>query len=142
MNVATTPREIWELAIAHHAGFDIEGYAGSFAEDSVVEFPFCPPGVPSRLEGRAEILRVLAPLWARSRASGRKIHGLDRVVVHEARDPEVAVIEFDVVGEDASKPTRLSYVHVVRVRAGLIVHLRDYVDSWAIGQRIQAWSAR
>lgn len=139
MRGAPTAREVWERTIRCHWNFDIEGFAAMFAEDGVMEVPFPVPGVPSRLEGRAEILRVLTPLWRRSQASGRRPLGTDRVVVHEGRDPESAVIEFDVMGEDAAKrPYRLAYVHVVRVRDGYITHLRDYVDSWAIGQRLQA----
>jgi ketosteroid isomerase-like protein len=38
----------------------------------------------------------------------------------------------------ASAGYRLSYVHVVRVRAGKIVLLRDYVDARAIAERLAA----
>ena len=40
-------------------------------------------------------------------------------------------------GGDASGATyELSYVHVVRVRDGLIVSMRDYFDSGALSKRI------
>jgi ketosteroid isomerase-like protein len=139
--MTATPREIWERALESHRTSDIEGYAGTFAEDAVIEIPFHPPSIPERIEGRAGILQVLGPFWRRARESSRRIGGLDRVVVHETADPEVIVVEFDVIGTDAGIPFRLSYVHVVRAKGGLIVHLRDYVDSAAIADRVRKHAA-
>lgn len=41
-----------------------------------------------------------------------------------------------MVENTASAGYRLSYVHVVRVRGGKIVLLRDYVDAHAIAERL------
>ncbi|GAB3906068.1 hypothetical protein GCM10029964_102270 [Kibdelosporangium lantanae] len=99
--------------------------ADFYAEDAVVEIMFRPPGsdVPARTQGR-EVLR------ARFAASTGRF-ALDRVgsaVIHQTDDPEVVVAEYDLHGHAVAtgKEFVFSYVMVVRVRDGLIVHSRDY----------------
>jgi ketosteroid isomerase-like protein len=132
------PRAMWERMIEHHRTGDIEGYAALFGETGVMELAFAMPGVPipKQMVGRDDILRVLAPLWAASRASGRRVIAYDPVVAHLTRDPDVVVVEFDVVGEDgAGAAYRLSYVHSLRIAGDRIARLRDYVDVAALTAR-------
>ncbi|AKV04196.1 hypothetical protein AKJ09_10859 [Labilithrix luteola] len=137
----TAPRDVWQKAVSFLPTYDIDGYAACFHEDGCVEFPFAPPGLPKRIEGRDGILKSMGPLWRGAKAAGRKGAGMENVVVHETHDPEVVIIEFDAAREDANGTYRLSYVHVVRVRDGKIVSLRDYVDSWAISQALRGISS-
>ncbi|HWL86934.1 MAG TPA: nuclear transport factor 2 family protein [Polyangiaceae bacterium] len=138
---AKTPRQIWERAIRHQVTRDIDGWANSFAVDGAMELPFTPEGLPRRLAGRAVIRDTLGPFWERATKMDRKIIGHEHVVVHETHDPEVAVIEFDALGEAAGKPFRVSYVHVVHAREGRIVLLRDYFDTAVLNARIKADAA-
>ena len=120
-----SPYDVWEFA----CGLLRDGWAASwadmFAEDGVLEIPLGRPLLPPRLVGREEI-RVLAPVQKRA----YEMHPATRtnLVVHETTDPEVIVCEF--VSERQEKSTgnvyKMPYVHVVRVRNGEIVHLRDY----------------
>jgi len=136
-----TPRAIWEAALRCHQQGDIAGYAALFAPEGVMELPFSVPGLPSRLVGGAEIERVLAPVWQRSRASGGTV-GYEPKAVHQTCDPDVIVAELDLVGETATGARyRLSYVHVVRVDGGRIALLRDYVDARAIAERLAGRAA-
>jgi ketosteroid isomerase-like protein len=134
------PFLVWEEALRFVRERDLDGYAGMFAPDGVVELPFPLPGMPRRLEGREEIQRVLAPVWRAQAESGRRIEAVDPRAVHRTDDdPGLVVIEFDLHGVEASgMPYRLSYVHVVTVRDGRISHLRDYVDSGPIRDRIRS----
>jgi ketosteroid isomerase-like protein len=130
---------VWEEALRFVRERDLDGYAGMFAPDGVVELPFPLPGMPHRIEGREEIRRVLAPVWRSQKDSGRRIERVDPVVVHETHDPELVVIEFDLHGVEASgTPYRMSYVHVVTVRDGRIAVLRDYVDTGAVRARMKS----
>jgi ketosteroid isomerase-like protein len=136
-----TPREVWEAALRCHQRNDIDGFAAMFAPDGVMEFPFGVPGLPRRMIGSDEIHRTLAPVWHASHDSGRRSVRYELLAVHTTCDPELIVAEFEMVVENsaaASAGYRLSYVHVVRVRAGKIVLLRDYVDARAIAERLAA----
>jgi len=138
---APSAREVWDQMIRHHLDADIDGFADMFAVDGVMEVPFAPKGLPGRMEGREEIRRTLTPLWNRGKKIGRRIVGYEPVIVHETRDPEVVVVEFDVHSEMSGASLRLSYVHILRAREGRVVHLRDYMDSARLGERLQVMAA-
>lgn len=128
-NESTSPRAVWERSHQHVQSYDLERFADMFAIDGVLELPFAPAGVPRRLDGREAIRRFLAPAGRAAREAGRRIVGYSSVVLHQSTDPEVVVAEFDLDGVTATGETyRLSYIQVVRVRDGRIVHMRDYMD--------------
>ena len=134
---------VWEEALRFVRERDLDGYAGTFAPEYVVELPLPLPGVPRRFEEREEIRSVPAPVWRAQRGTqpdgGRSSEEMDAVVLRERRDPEVVVIEFDLHGvESSGMPYRLSYVHVVAVHEGRIATLRDSIDTGAGRQRLQS----
>ncbi len=102
---------------------DMAGFAGLWAVDGVMEFPFAPPGYPSRLEGRAAIEDYL-----RDYPKMLDIQGFPKQVVHQSVDQDVVVAEFDAEGVvvPTGKPYRFSYIAVITVRDGEIVSYRDY----------------
>lgn len=102
---------------------DMTGFAGLWAVDGVMEFPFAPPGCPSRLQGRAAIEEYL-----RDYPKMLDIQGFPTQVVHQSVDPGVVVVEFDAEGVvvPTGKPYRFSYIAVITVRDGEIVSYRDY----------------
>ncbi len=134
---------VWEEALRFVRERDLDGYAGTFAPEYVVELPLPLPGVPRRLEEHEEIRRVLAPVWRAQPASQpdgeRSGQKMDGVALRGSHDPEVVVIEFDLHGvESSGMPYRLSYVHVVAVHDGRIATLRDSIDTGAGRQRLQS----
>lgn len=48
-------RALVDRALALLLAKDMAGFAELWAPDGVLEFPFAPPGYPSRLNGRAEV---------------------------------------------------------------------------------------
>ena len=102
---------------------DMAGFAGLWAVDGVMEFPFAPPGSPARLEGRAAIEEYL-----RDYPKMLDIQGFPKQVVHQSTDPDVVVVEFDAEGVVVAtgKPYRFSYIAVITTRDGEIVNYRDY----------------
>jgi ketosteroid isomerase-like protein len=102
---------------------DMAGFAGLWAVDGVMEFPFAPPGYPTRLEGRAAIEGHL-----RDYPEMLDIQGFPKQVVHQSVDEDVAVVEFDAEGivVATGKPYRFSYIAVITTRDGEIVSYRDY----------------
>jgi ketosteroid isomerase-like protein len=102
---------------------DMAGFAGLWAVDGVMEFPFAPPGYPSRLEGRAAIEDYL-----RDYPKMLDIQGFPNQVVHQCVDQDVVVVEFDAEGVVVAtgRPYRFSYIAVITTRDGEIVSYRDY----------------
>lgn len=66
-------------------------------------------------------------MWGHPRVT---LSGIDNVALHETRDPEVIVSEWTATATvNATGATfSLSGVISLRVRDGLIVHVRDYMD--------------
>ncbi len=130
-------REVWEHLVSHQVTRDIEGWVASFAADGVMEWPFRLKGVPPRLEGQSAIRAALEPVWERANKSNRRITGHERVVFHQTTDPEVAIVEFDIIGENARGAFRQSVVYLLRVRGGLVFLLREFVDTAALNELFQ-----
>jgi ketosteroid isomerase-like protein len=135
-----TLREVWEHLVSHQITRDIDGWVNCFAVDGIMEWPFKLKGVPARLEGREAIHAALEPVWERARKSNRRISGHERVVFHKTTDPEVAIVEFDIVGETVSGTFRQTVVYSLRARGGRVLLLREFVDTAALNELFQVGS--
>ena len=133
-------REVWEHLVSHQITHDIDGWVDSFAVDGVMEWPFRLKDVPPRLSGRQAIRAALEPVWERAKKSNRRISGHERVVFHETLDPEVAIVEFDIVGETARGPFRQTVVYLLQARSGRVLLLREFVDTAALSELFQVGS--
>ena len=102
---------------------DIGALVDLCADDVVFEFPFAPPGRPTRVEGKPALGDYLKALLGRVR-----IEGVRNVEVHETIKPDVAIIEMTMTGSVTATgaPYEQSYVVVLTVRDGLIARYRDY----------------
>jgi uncharacterized protein len=122
-----SPRELVERFLNTAAGGRPEDLADYYAAEVVIEMPFAPTGlIPTRTETTREALR------ARFRA-GREVRTYERLaasVIHETTDPEVVIVEYDLEGRlvASGEPFTLSFVMVMTIRDGRIVHTRDYSD--------------
>jgi ketosteroid isomerase-like protein len=118
-----------DLLLAH----DMAGFAGLWAVDGTVEFPFAPDGYPQRLEGRAAVAEYL-----RDFTDHIDLHAITSRTVHQTTDPDVVVVEFEVDGTAVrtGRPYRLRYVWVMTVREGEIVGFRDYWSPLAAAEAL------
>jgi hypothetical protein len=96
------------------------------APDGYLEWPYRPPGVPARVQGRTEIRRHLT-------AAADAFITFDEyrdVVMHETTDPEVIIVEYDAHGivVATGAPFRQTVIAVLRVRNGQILSYRDYIN--------------
>jgi ketosteroid isomerase-like protein len=122
-----TPEEVF-LKLVHGVGDrDFEALPGLYAEETDVRHPMNPYGDHPLLSRDA--LREHFGL------NGPRVAELVRfqpenIRVHRTADPEVVVGEFDYAGTVVAtgEPFRTSNVIVLRVRDGLIVESRDYID--------------
>ncbi|MET8997795.1 nuclear transport factor 2 family protein [Amycolatopsis sp. NPDC004169] len=116
-------RDFVEHALDLLLEHDMAGFAGLWAEDGVLEFPFAGPGYPKRVEGRDAIREYL-----RDYPNLLDIREIAAKTVHETADPAVVVVELTVAGivVASQKPYELSYVAVITVEDGEIRTYRDY----------------
>lgn len=132
MSDTPTP-ELTPLAMAEQVRKMVDGrygieFADLFAVDGVLEYPFAPPGLPDRLEGRDAIRAFHAGLATQ----GRSMLHMDDVtlVAHQTGDPEVIVVEIEHHGTSdvLGGPYRSLAIGIIRVRGGEIVMYRDFMD--------------
>jgi uncharacterized protein len=118
-----------DLLLAH----DMAGFAGLWAVDGTVEFPFAPEGYPQRLAGRAAVAEYL-----RDFTEHIDLHAVTSRTVHQTLDPDVVVVELEVDGTAVrtGRPYRMRYVWVMTVRDSEIVGLRDYWSPLAAAEAL------
>lgn len=102
---------------------DAATFLDMVAENGVMEFPYSPPGLPTRLVGKAAIARHLESL-------GDMI-AFDRMgkpTIHATTDPDVTIVEFEGFGSGVATGESYDqrYISVIRTDAGRIMHYRDY----------------
>lgn len=117
----------FELLLAH----DMAGFAGLWAVDGVMEFPFAPAGYPQRLDGRAAVAEYLRDYTDRV-----DLRAVTERTMHRTLDPEVVIVEFavDGVAVQSGRPYRPRYVSVITVREGEIARYRDYWNPLAVAE--------
>ncbi|GAB0115912.1 hypothetical protein AcidC75_34360 [Acidisoma sp. C75] len=114
-------------------GDRIAGEAPTFlemlADGAVMEFPYAPPGLPERLDGKAAIGQHLASL-----ADVIAFERMGEPIVHPTADPQTVILEFDGFGRGVAtgEPYEQRYISVIRTHAGQIIHYRDYWNPLAV----------
>ena len=105
---------------------DADGFADLFAPDGVIESPFAPPGVPSRLEGREAIREYSRHVMA----SPLRFEDVEVAELYQTQDPEVVIVEMRAKGTvtTTGRPFAATSIQVFRIREGQIVLFRDFAD--------------
>jgi uncharacterized protein len=105
---------------------DADGLADLFAPDGVIEAPFAPPGVPSRLEGR-EAIREYS---RRVVASPLRLEEYEVAELHQTQDPEVVIAEMraKVTLPTTGQSFAATSIQILRIRDGQIVLFRDFAN--------------
>ncbi|WP_239082236.1 nuclear transport factor 2 family protein [Actinoplanes teichomyceticus] len=101
------------------------------ADDVLVETPFAPPGRPTRIQGRQ---RVLEHTRAGRASFPVRFDDCRNIVVHETADPEVIIVEYELVGTHEVTGVQASapFIAVLRTRDGLLAGWREYQHTVAI----------
>ena len=127
------PQELVSHALELLLAQDMAAFAGLWAEDGVLEFPFAAPGYPTRVEGRAAVTEYM-----RGYPDILKIKEIPQPVMHQSVDPEVVIVEFEASGTVVATgaPYRMSYIAVITVRDNEIQRYRDYWSPLAAAEAI------
>lgn len=102
---------------------DLDRWLALFHEDAVFEFPYAPASMIQRLDGKAAI-----EAYIRHFPEMLVIHEFTEPVFLPSSDPECGVVEFGCRGESVrnGKPYVQSYISVIRLKEGRIIHYKDY----------------
>ncbi|WP_033341522.1 nuclear transport factor 2 family protein [Catenuloplanes japonicus] len=101
----------------------IDEWIGLYATDGIVEFPFAPAGVPTRVQGREALIAHM-----RGFPQTFDVKFVD-VKFIETTDPRTAVAEYRSEGSAVStgKPYEQTVITVIRLdEAGLVERFVDY----------------
>ena len=130
-----TPREVFDRMQRQWLDLDGDGLGALLAPDAVVELPFAGPGRPGRFEGRDAFSAFAGPARA---ALPVRFEAVRDIVVHDAADPEVIVVEYVLEGTvtTTGRHAAAPFIGVLRVRDGRIAHWREYQDAAAIARAL------
>ena len=120
---APSPIEIFRQALHAMQSSDVQAWLDLCIDDVVFEFPFAPPGRPSKVEGKRALGEYLAAVP--SRVDFERLSDLE---THQTVDPDVAIFEMTAAGrvKDTDEPYEMSYVVVLTASNGRIARYRDY----------------
>jgi hypothetical protein len=109
--------------LGNRVAMEAVSFLDMLADDAVMEFPFSPPGLATRLDGKPAIVSHLATL-----GDMIAFDHMGEPTVHVTTDPDVTIVEFDGFGRGVSTGASYDqrYISVIRTAAGRIVHYRDY----------------
>lgn len=118
-NIAAVLRRALGAALDPEAS----GFLDMCAEDVVLEFPFAPPGAPTRVEGRAALQAYLAQI-----GSMIDLKEMTVPTVHASTETGTFVIEFSAAATSRINGRDLTqtYIVVIRTADGRMTHYRDY----------------
>ena len=126
-----TPEEVFLKLVHGVADRDYDALPALYAEQTDVRHPMNPYGDHPLLSRDAlrEHFGLNAP-----RVAGTIRFRPENIRIHHTADPEVIVAEFDYAGTviATGEPFTAPCVFVLRVRDGLIVESRDYIDHVAM----------
>lgn len=130
-----TPSEIFNSMRAQWLANQPTYEADLLAEDVVIETPFAAPGRPTRTEGKQRVLEYTQGSQA---VFPVRFDDCRNVVVHETTDPEVIVVEYELVGTHTATGITASapFIGVLRTRDGKLAHWREYQHTLAIAQAV------
>jgi ketosteroid isomerase-like protein len=120
------PREVLERFRQAAISRSADDLGRLYAVDAVHEFPFTRPGLPSRLDGRDEIVSWTAAVWKTNtfRYERYRTHA-----IHDTGDPDTIIVEQEALGTSTTTGEfALPNIVVLTVRDGQIARLRDYVN--------------
>lgn len=129
-----TSREVVEHVLRAGREMDTETFVGLFAPEGYIEWPYRPAGIPGRVEGREQIREFLT---ARANDFVR-FDEYRNTVIHETTDPEVVIVEYDAIGTviPTGAPLHQTIIAVLRIRNGLVVSYRDYLNPLVLAEAL------
>ena len=134
--MTATAREVVEQVMRASREQDTERFVSLFAPDGYVEWPYRPAGLPGRVQGRRQLREFLT-----GQANGLvRFDEYRNRVIHESTDPEVVIVEYEAHGTviPTGAPLHQTIIAVLRIRDGLVVSYRDYLNPLVLAETLAA----
>ena len=134
--MTATAREVVERILRASREQDTETFVSLFAPDGYVEWPYRPAGIPGRVQGRDQLREFLT-----GQANGLVTFDEYRnTVIHETTDREVVIVEYEAHGTviPTGAPLHQTIIAVLRIRDGLVVSYRDYLNPLVLAETLAA----
>ena len=134
--MTATSREVVEQVMRASREQDTERFVSLFAPDGYVEWPYRPAGLPGRVQGRHQLREFLT-----GQANGLvRFDEYRNRVIHESTDPEVVIVEYEAHGTviPTGAPLHQTIIAVLRIRDGLVVSYRDYLNPLVLAETLAA----
>ena len=130
-----TPQAVVERFLTANDALDVDGMFAEIAADATWAFPTAPAGAPAEVTGKADnraFFEALRPVWTAFRLTRREVCPL-------AGDPERVIAHYASEGTliDGS-PYANTYLCLVRVRNGQIVHWTEFCDPAPLARAVAA----
>ncbi len=108
---------------------DMERLFSIWHDEAVLEFPYAPEGLPSRVEGKNSVRAYLENF-----PNVVEITGFTQQQLYESQDESHGIAEVTCSGKVVSNGNdyNISYVWIFEVRDGLLYRLRDYWNPLAV----------
>jgi len=132
--MAATSREVVEQVLRASREQDTDAFVTQFAPDGYIEWPYRPAGIPGRIEGRDQIREFIT-----AQANGLvKFDEYRDMVIHETTDPQVVIVEYEAHGTviPTGAPLHQTIIAVLRIRDGLVVSYRDYLNPLVLAETL------
>jgi uncharacterized protein len=132
--MTATSREVVEQILRAGREMDTETFVGLFDPAGYIEWPYRPDGIPGRVEGRERLREFMA-----GQASGLvRFDEYRNTVIHETVNPEVVIVEYDAHGTviPTGAPFHQTIIAVLRIRDGLVVSYRDYLNPLVLAETL------
>ncbi|SCG60577.1 hypothetical protein GA0074704_3702 [Micromonospora siamensis] len=130
----TAAREVVKQLLRASREQDTETFVNLFAPDGYIEWPYRPAGAPGRVAGHDELREFLT---AQANALVR-FDEYRNTVIHETTDPQVVIVEYEAHGTAlrTGAPLHQTIIAVLRIRDGLVVSYRDYLDPLVVAEAL------
>ncbi|WP_079027780.1 nuclear transport factor 2 family protein [Streptomyces rimosus] len=130
-----SPADLFHHATRLLLAKDMDGWIALCADDVLVEFPFAPPGYPTKLVGRAALADYLGDYTEHI-----DLRDIPHLKIHLTDAPDTVIAEMRATGRIVATgdPYDLSYIVVMTARNGRITHYRDYWNPLAVPASMNA----
>ena len=130
-----TPQAVVERFLTANDALDVDGMFAEIAADATWAFPTAPAGAPAEVTGKADnraFFEALRPVWTAFRLTRREVCPL-------AGDPERVIAHYASEGTlNDGSPYANTYLCLVRVRNGQIVHWTEFCDPAPLARAVAA----
>jgi ketosteroid isomerase-like protein len=134
-DVSQSGRDVFLVTADRLVPQDADALADLYAEDAVHEFPFFTPNRPDKLVGREAVRASYRESWA---SHPLDIDAIVDAFVEDGADPEVVIGQWRLSASvrETGKAVGLTGLLALRVSAGKITHVRDFMDTLGVAHAL------